>query len=112
MPNVHKVPDTHDFPCNDKVRNDAWILDFVFWVLDLLIEALVTRCRQLQQSVVLLGRNIIIEIIHRINRIAVSMHFIMAVGARTFPGAAYPSDYFASFDMLTIFCFYTKHMTV
>jgi hypothetical protein len=77
-----------------------------------LIETLVPGGCQFKQTVILFRRKVIVEIINRVNRTAVFMHFVMAMRAGTFTRTANPPDNITPFYFLTNPGFYTHHMTI
>ena len=77
-----------------------------------LIKTLIARRSQFQQPVVLFRADIVIEIVHGIDGVAIAVDLIMAVGAGAFAGAADPPDHFAANDLLTGLYLYPEHMAV
>src|SRR4051812_46859856 len=62
--------------------------------------------------IILFRSKIIVEIINRIHRLTVFMHFIMTMWTSTFSGTADISYYFTAFYFLSNLSFYSIHVTI
>ena len=77
-----------------------------------LVKTLVRCRRQLQQPVKLLGSEVVVEEINRVELDAVFDYFVMTVRAGAFAGTAHPADYFATHYPLPPFCLDAVHVPV